>query len=93
MVSFGMFLKNTDEIGNQYLKDFVSDFLNINNQTLENYFPEAVKKTIPIEKKLVIKSYKKSEKNRDQVVNQEIKDAQKISYSFKGHKRHFYKKF
>ena len=69
MVSFEMFLKNTDEIDNQYLKYFVSDFLNISNQTLENYFPEAVKKTIPIEKKLVIKSYKKIEKNRDQVVN------------------------
>ena len=42
MVSFEMFLKNTDEIDNQYLKYFVSDFLNISNQTLENYFPEAV---------------------------------------------------
>ena len=42
MVSFEMFLKNPDEIDNQYLKYFVSDFLNISNQTLENYFPEAV---------------------------------------------------
>ena len=44
MVSFKMFLKNTDKIDNQYLKYFVSDFLNISNQTLENYFPEALKK-------------------------------------------------
>lgn len=42
MVSFEMFLKNPDEIDNQYLKYFVSDFLNISNQILENYFPEAV---------------------------------------------------
>ena len=29
-ISFEMFLKNTDEIGKDYLYNFISDFLNIN---------------------------------------------------------------
>ena len=88
-----MFLKNTDEIGKDYLYNFISDFLNINSLTLQNFFPEMVNKTIiSVEKKLTIKSYNKSEKNRPQVVNQELTDVKKINYPFKGKQRSFYKK-
>ena len=38
IISFEMFLKNTDEIGNDYLKNFVSDFLNISISTLHFFF-------------------------------------------------------
>ena len=38
------------------------------------------------------KSYVKSQKNRSKVVNQTLKDVKKIEYSFKGRKRHFYRK-
>ena len=93
-ISFEMFLKNTDEIGKDYLYNFISDFLNINSLTLQNFFPEMVNKTIiSVEKKLTIKSYNKSEKNRPQVVNQELTDVKKINYSFKGKQRSFYRKF
>ena len=88
-----MFLKNIDEIGKDYLYNFISDFLNINSLTLQNFFPEMVNKTIISAKKtLTIKSYNKSEKNRPQVVNQEHTDVKKINYSFKGKQRSFYKK-
>ena len=67
-ISFKMFLKNTDEIGKDYLYNFISDFLNINSLTLQKFFPEMVNKTIKsVEKKLTIKSYIKSEKNIPQV--------------------------
>ena len=62
-ISFEMFLKNTDEIGKDYLYNFISDFLNINSLTLQIFFPEMVNKTIiSVEKKLTIKSYNKTEK-------------------------------
>ena len=50
------------------------------------------KTIISVEKKLTIKSYNKSEKNRPQVVNQELTDVKKINYSFKGKQRSFYRK-
>ena len=89
-----MFLKNTDEIGKDYLYNFISDFLNMSCLSLQNYFPEVVNKTIiPVDKKLTIKSYNKSEKSRLQVVNQKLTEVQKINYVFKGKQRSFYKKF
>ena len=39
-----------------------------------------------------VKNYMKSEKNRSQVVNQVLKDTNKLEYRFEGRKRHFYKK-
>ena len=51
------------------------------------------KTILPREKKMHIKSYVKSEKNRSQTVKQEIQDVEKISYNIKGRKRTFYKKF
>ena len=93
-ISFEIFLKNTYEIGKDYLYNFISDFLNINSLTLQNFFPEMVNKTIiSVEKKLTIKSYNKSEKNRPQVVNQELTDVKKLNYSFKSKQRSFYRKF
>ena len=48
---------------------------------------------ISVEKKLTIKSYNKSEKNRPQVVNQELTDVKRNNYSFKGKQRSFYRTF
>ena len=93
-INFEMFLKNTDEIGKDYLYNFISDFLKINSLTLKIFFSEMVNKTIiSVEKKLTIKSYNKSEKNRPQVVNQELTEVKKINYSFKDKQRSFYRKF
>ena len=93
-ISFEMFLENTNEIGKDYLKNFISDFLNISSLTLQNFFPEMInKKIISAEKHFTVKSYNKSEKNRVQVVNQELNTAQKINYTFKAKQRNFYRKF
>ena len=37
-ISFEMFLKNTNEVGKDYLKNFISDFLNISSVTLQVFF-------------------------------------------------------
>ena len=68
-----------------YLYNFISDFLNINSLTLQIFFQRWLKK-------LAINLYNKSEKNRPQVVNQELTDVKKINYPFKGKQRSFYKK-
>ena len=89
-IGFEMFLKNTDEIGKDYLKNFISNFLNINSLSLQIFFPEMqIKTTISVEKSFTIKSYDKSEKNRDQVVNQELNNVERINYGFKGKQRKF----
>ena len=52
-----------------------------------------IKTIISVEKSFTLKSYNKSEKNRDQVVNRELNDVERISYRYKGKQRKFYKKF
>ena len=87
-ISFEMFLKNTDEIGKDYLYNFISDFLNMSSSSLQNFFPEVVNKIIiSVEKGFTIKSYNKSEKNRNQVVKQELNNVERITYRFKGKQR------
>ena len=87
-ISFEMFLKNTDEIGKDYLYNFISDFLNMSSSSLQNFFPEVVNKIIiSVEKGFIIKSYNKSEKNRNQVVKQELNNVERITYRFKGKQR------
>ena len=39
-----------------------------------------------------VKNYMKSKKNRSQLVNQVLKDTNKLQYRLKGRKRYFYKK-
>ena len=79
-------LQNLDENGREHLSNFVVDFLNISNESLKRYFSNTEIKVINRSKTFLIKSYNKSEKNRDQVVNKTI------SYQIKGRKRYCYKK-
>ena len=93
-IGFELFSKNTDEIGKDYLKNFISDFLNISSLSLQNFFPEMqIKTIISVEKSFTIKSYNKSQKNRDRVVNQELNNVERINYRFKRKQRKFYKNF
>ena len=84
-------LKNSDSTVKNYIKNFIKDFINISSETLETHFK--VVKRVPIEKSHFIKSYHKSEKNRNQVINQKLDCFEKIFYLFKGKPRKFYKKF
>ena len=90
-ITFEILLKQTDEIGKNYLENFVKDFLQVDNITFENLVSNNTKK-LPIQKKIHIKSYVKSEKNRIQVVNKKLENVEKLNYNFKGQKRSFYQK-
>ena len=74
-----------------YIENFIQDFINISSKTLETQFK--VVKRAPIEKSHFIKSYHKSEKNRNQVINQKLGCCEKISYLLKEKPRTFYRKF
>ena len=81
-------LENADLIARDYIENFIKDFLCISNETLkqENF-------EVKIEKLPTVKSYRKSEKNRSQVINKKLVNCEKISYTMKGKPRIFYKKF
>ena len=81
-------LENADLIAKDYIENFIKDFLCISNETLkqENF-------EVKIEKLPTVKSYRKSEKNRSQVINKKLVNCEKISYTMKGKPRIFYKKF
>ena len=84
--------KELDQTGKYYIEIFIKDFLGISNETLQRNYKVEVE-NIPVEKTFNVKSYHKSDKNRDQVVYKKFDNSEKISYSVKGKNRIFYKKF
>ena len=84
--------KELDQTGKYYIENFIKDFLGISNETLQRNYKVEVE-NIPVEKTFNVKSYHKSDKNRDQVVYKKFDNSEKISYSVKGKNRIFYKKF
>ena len=62
-------LKSSSEETERYLENFISDFFNLSNESIQHYFPEII-----IEKRQVqhYKTRVKSEKNRAQVVRTEV---------------------
>ena len=84
--------KGLDQTGKEYIENFIKDFLGISNETLQRNYKVEVER-IPVEKTFNVKSYHKSDKNRDQVVYKKFDNSEKISYSVKGKNRTFYKKF
>ena len=84
--------KGLDQTGKEYIENFIKDFLGISNETLQRNYKVEVER-IPVEKTFNVKSYHKSDKNRDQVVYKKFDNSEKISYSVKGKNRTLYKKF
>ena len=74
-------LENADLNVREYITNFLQDFLCILDETLGRNF-EAVER-VPVEKLHTIKTYHKSEKNRNQVINKKLVNCKKISYSMK----------
>ena len=74
-------LENADLNLREYITNFLQDFLCILDETLGRNF-EAVER-VPVEKLHTIKTYHKSEKNRNQVINKKLVNCKKISYSMK----------
>ena len=85
-------LESLDDNGKEYLNNFIVDFFNISDESLGRYFNDVEIKAISRSKKVSVKSYNKSEKNRNQVINKQLDNCEKISYQVKGRKRYCYKK-
>ena len=85
-------LQNLDNEGKKYLAIFIKDFLNLSNETLKESFA-VTKVTLPRVQNFNVKSYRKSEKCRSQVVYRNLDECKKIEYAVKGRKRSYYKKF
>ena len=83
-------LSNTDKNGKEYIENFIKDFLNLSDQTIESNYGVITERTA-VQRTFQIKSYVKSIKNRTQVINQMIVDCEKIKYVIKG-QRTFHKK-
>ena len=77
-------LKGVDEIGKDYIENFIKDFLNIRDRTLEANYKVEIER-VPIEKNFKVKSYTKSNKNRSQVINNTLNNCES--------KEHFIKNF
>ena len=87
-ITFKILLKQTDEIGKYYLKNFVNDILQADNIKFEKQKNCQFKKKKNTHK---IKC-KKWKNNRIQVVNKKHENVEKLNYNFKGQKRSFYEK-
>ena len=59
---------------------------------LQTFVSNEVEK-IPVTKEVNVKSHVKGKKNRSQIVNQKLDNAEKIKYRMKGRQKTFYKKF
>ena len=86
-------LKGLDPIGKEYIQNFVKDFLCISSETLQTNYQVVEIVRVSVEKTFNVKSYRKSNKNRSQVVYKKYDNCEKRSYTVKGKPRTFYKKF
>ena len=85
-------LSNVDEIGKEYIENFIKNFLNFSDRTLNSNY-KGITKRIPIQKTFQVKSYVKSLKNRTQIINQTFVNCEKVKYAVKRNARTFYKIF
>ena len=86
-------LKGLDPIGKEYIQNFVKDFPCISSETLQTNYQVVEIVRVSVEKTFNVKSYRKSNKNRSQVVYKKYDNCEKRSYTVKGKPRTFYKKF
>ena len=89
-------VKTLHSDGREFVQNFIVDFLQISEETLNNLFKIETKlsesRTKP--KMFDVKIYHKNEKkNRSQVVMKTLDDCNKIQYISKRGKRTFFKKF
>ena len=77
-------MKGVDEVAKDYIENFIKDLLCISNETLEKNFQVSEVVHVPVEKTFNVKSYHKSDKNRNQVVYKIFDNCEKLSYTVKG---------
>ena len=84
-------IKTLDSDGREYVQNFVVDFLQISDETLNNLFKieTGLSESRTKPKRFDVKVYHKSEKNRSQVVMKTLDDYNQIHYISKRRKRTF----
>ena len=85
-------LKGLNQIGKDYIENFIKDFLCISSETIQTNYQIGKIVCAPVEKTFNEKSNPKSDKNRSQVVYKKFENCRKLSYTVKGKARTFYKK-
>ena len=85
-------LENLDDEGKEFLNNFIVDVLNISDESLSRYFKDIKSTVIDRSRTYNVKSFKKSEKNRLQVVYQTLTNCKSINYRVGNKKRKFKKK-
>ena len=86
-------LENSDDDVNNFLNCYIVDFLNLSDEALKNYFPDIKISSLDKTKIFSVKSFRKVEKLRSQVVNQTLPiDIKKVNFQVGNRKRRvFYK--
>lgn len=71
--------QNGDKDAKDYLSNFVNDFLNLSELTASFFSIEISKKTVEKKEQInYVKCYRKSEKNRLQVIDQVLQNTDKL---------------
>lgn len=86
-------LQNFDKDGKAYVENFISDFLNLSDESFLKFYNKTRPISIPTPKTFDVKSCHKSDKNRSQVVYKNFDNCEKLNYQIKGTKHTYYKKF
>ena len=92
LISSKILIKTWDSDGKEYVQNFVVDFLQISDETLNNLFKIEIKlsesRTKP--KPFDLKVYHKSNKSRSQVVMKTLNYCNQVQYISKRRKHTFY---
>ena len=92
--SVEILIKTLDSDSKNYVRNFITDFFKISNETLQHLFKvetNFIESTSKL-KTFDVKVYHKSKKNGRQVEMKTLDDCNKIQYVSKRRKRSFYKK-
>ena len=90
-ISKDILINSSSKETKDYLYNYILTFLNLDNETLLNFFPD-IKKIETINKEFFIKRVK-SEKNSTKTINQKLPiNIRNGQFNFKGWKRKFYYK-
>ena len=85
-------LENLDDEGKEFLNNFIVNVLNISDESLSRYFKDIKSTVIARSRTYNVKSFRKSEKNRLQVVYQTLTNCKSINYRVGNKKRKFFLK-
>ena len=86
-------IKSLDDDGLSYFENFIVDFLNISDISIQKFFnAEKTRNTKKLKRLSILKCIIRAKKNRAQVVTKTLEDCARIQYHSKGRKRIFYKK-